>query len=176
MDLSEFGNLKDIEGYPDYMASDRGFVLSKRKMHILRGALCGAGYEVVSLFANGVRKRDYIHRIVARAFLENPDNLGEVDHKDQNKRNNSIDNLRWCSRSANNSNREKKKADASSSFKGVTWHKQRQKWKAAISIQGHSKHLGLFADETQAAIAYNNAAIKHFAEFAHLNVVPIDRV
>ncbi len=175
MDPSKFGNLKDIEGYPDYMASDQGFVVSKRKMCILSGALCGAGYEVVSVFADGIRKRDYVHRLVARAFLDNPDNLKEVDHKDHNKRNNNIDNLRWCSRSGNNINREKK-VGTSSSFKGVTWHKQRQKWKAAITIQGRSKHLGLFVSEVQAAIAYNNAAIQHFAEFACLNTIPIESV
>ncbi len=175
MDLSDFGNWKDIEGYPHYAVSDQGFVVSKRKMHILHGSLCGAGYELVSLFADGTRKREYIHRLVAREFLDNPDNLKEVDHIDRNKCNNSVDNLRWCSRSANNINKEKK-GNTSSAFKGVTWHKQRHKWKAAISIEGKSKHIGLFESEVQAAVAYNNAAICHFAEFACLNVIPLGSI
>ncbi len=175
MFFSEFGNWKDIEGYPNYGVSDKGFVLSKRKMRVLRGCFCGAGYEVVSLFADGVRKCEYIHRLVAREFLDNPNNLTEVDHIDRNKCNNSVDNLRWCSRSENNSNRGKKE-NTSSPFKGVTWHKQRQKWKASVSITGQSKHLGLFESEVQAAVAYNNAAIQHHAEFACLNVIPIENV
>jgi hypothetical protein len=175
MDLSEFGNWKNIEGYANYMVSDLGFVMNNKTLRILRGLSSGAGYEAVSLFADGVRKREYIHRLVACEFLDNPNNLTEVDHVDRNKCNNSVDNLRWCSRSENCSNRGKKE-NASSSFKGVTWHKQRQKWQAAISVEGKSKHLGLFESEVQAAVAYNNAAIQYYAEFACLNVIPIDSI
>ena len=67
----------------------------------------GAGYLSVQVAAwkdeNGKRKtkRDYIHRLVAKHFLENPDNLPQVNHKDCDKSNNHVDNLEWISGSDN---------------------------------------------------------------------------
>ena len=54
------------------------------------------GYIQISLSKNHKYKRFYIHRLVAYAFLRNPDNLPQVNHKDENKENNCVDNLEWC--------------------------------------------------------------------------------
>jgi hypothetical protein len=69
-----------------------------------------------------------------------------------------------------------KQANTSSNYKGVCWHKQSQKWQVKIRVDGKLKHIGMFVSEVQAAIAYNNAAICHYAEFACLNVIPIETV
>ena len=61
------------------------------------------GYVIVSL--NG--EQYYYHRILAKHFIPNPENLQEVDHIDRDKTNNSLDNLRWVNRTENNSNRSK---------------------------------------------------------------------
>lgn len=61
------------------------------------------GYIQISLSKNHKYKRFYIHRLVASAFLGNPDNLPEVNHKDENKLNNCVENLEWCSSSYNKS-------------------------------------------------------------------------
>jgi len=62
------------------------------------------GYHAVALYAEKGRSNKYIHKIVAEAFLENPNNYPYVDHIDTDKENNNVDNLRWCSPSQNSNN------------------------------------------------------------------------
>ena len=170
MDLSEHGNWKDIEGYPDYAVSDKGFVLSKRTMKMLKGCIDSVGYRVLNLYENKVRGHYRIHVLVASAHLDKPDGHTCVDHIDRNKLNNDVSNLRWCSYSQNGINKSKLLSVKTSFCKGV--FKQAQKWIAQISLDGKRKHIGSFESEVQAANAYNNAAIIHFKEFACLNKIP----
>ena len=60
------------------------------------------GYQTVTLCKNSKLKSHHIHRLVAEAFLDNPKNLPQVNHKDENKLNNCVDNLEWCTPSYNN--------------------------------------------------------------------------
>jgi hypothetical protein len=64
------------------------------------------------------------------------------------------------------------KKNNTSGFKGVTWDKSRSKWKAHIHIERKIKNLGRFDSPEEAAIAYNEAALKYFGEFAFLNTIP----
>lgn len=59
------------------------------------------GYLAVNLFKHSKCKHFYIHRLVAEAFIPNPDNLSEVNHMDCNKHNNAVENLEWCDRKRN---------------------------------------------------------------------------
>lgn len=59
------------------------------------------GYLTVNLKKDGKYTNTKIHRLVATAFLQNPDNLPEVNHKDENKANNHVENLEWCTRQYN---------------------------------------------------------------------------
>ena len=61
----------------------------------------GKGYLRVKLSKNNKPKRVMLHRIIAEAFIENPNNYKTVNHKDGNKLNNSIENLEWCTQSEN---------------------------------------------------------------------------
>jgi len=61
------------------------------------------GYPMVVLINNGIRNYQYVHRLVAEAFLPNPNKLPLVNHKDENKENNNVENLEWCSPSYNTS-------------------------------------------------------------------------
>ena len=61
----------------------------------------GTGYEYVSLRKNKHNKNYSVHRLVAQAFIPNPNNYSDVNHKDGNKRNNNVNNLEWCTRSYN---------------------------------------------------------------------------
>lgn len=97
---------KTIEGYPNYMVSNMGRVKSlgnnkARKEKILKGAKNNMGYLQVVLCKEGKTKTYLIHKLVALAFLENPDNLPEINHIDEDKSNNCVSNLEWCNRSYN---------------------------------------------------------------------------
>ena len=69
---------------------------------ITKGNLHHSGYLLVSLSKDGKRKQFGVHRLVATAFLDNPNNYPCVNHKDENKQNNNLQNLEWCSYSYNN--------------------------------------------------------------------------
>ena len=129
---------------------------------------------MVSLRKDGNTHPYLVHRLVAEAFIPNPDDKPLVDHIDRNPLNNHASNLRWCSSAENNRNKTKQ-TNTSSSFKGVSWDKSYEKWRAKIRINGTQTHLGRFNDEIHAALAYNHAAITHFGEFVNLNKIPDDQ-
>lgn len=94
----------DIKGYEErYQISTKGRVWSIISQRYLQPTKLKSGYLVVHLTAkNGKKKLEYIHRLVALMFAPNPNHYTEVNHKDENKANNTIENLEWCSRSYNN--------------------------------------------------------------------------
>lgn len=101
---------RDIEGYEGlYMISNTGKVKSLERAvwtgrgcyhtlpeRILKADKWGGGYYQVTLFKDGKRNRYKVHRLVAQAFIPNPDNLPCINHKDENKKNNCVQNLEWC--------------------------------------------------------------------------------
>ena len=96
---------KDIEGYDGmYQVSNLGRVKSFKqgKERIMKPVYDTYGYLQVGLSKNGKQKFCSIHRLVAQAFIPNPDNLPEINHKDENKENNSVENLEWCDKKYNN--------------------------------------------------------------------------
>jgi hypothetical protein len=157
------------------MVSDKEFVLSKRIMRMLKGSTSSSGCQTVSLCKDKVGKSYCVHVIVACAHIDNHDGFACVDHIDHDKNNNDVSNLRWSTHSQNLMNMSKR-SNTSSTYKGVCWEKQAQKWRANIRLDGKTKHLGRFENEVQAAVAYNDAAIQYFTEFACLNVIPVESV
>ena len=102
---------KDVVGYEGlYEVSNKGNVYSVERMDALgreQGGLVlkpkynNRGYLMVSLYKNGKLKNRTVHRIVAEAFIPNPKGFLEINHKDENKSNNEIFNLEWCTREHN---------------------------------------------------------------------------
>ena len=99
---------RDIEGYEGlYQVSNEGRVKSlgnnkSRKEKILEGVKNNCGYLRVGLCKDGNQVTKYVHRLVAEAFIPNPQNLPEVNHKDENPSNNCADNLEFCDKKYNN--------------------------------------------------------------------------
>ena len=101
---------KDVIGYEDeYEISSDGIVKSKdrlcidslgrkrfRKGKVLHPDIAQNGYYRITLSKNGKRKQVYLHRLLAEHFIDNPNDLPQINHKDGNKLNNNINNLEWC--------------------------------------------------------------------------------
>ena len=91
---------KNIEGY-NYQVSSKGRIRNKATKAIKKSFINDRGYVIVSLYKDESLKTFRVHRLVAQAFIPNPNNLSEVNHLDENKQNNSIFNLKWCTRQEN---------------------------------------------------------------------------
>lgn len=96
---------KDIVGYEGYYEiSNLGNVRSTsyKGTRILKPSITKRGYLNVILCVNQRKEHKLVHRLVAEAFLENPNNFKTVNHKDENKLNNTVENLEWLSQENNN--------------------------------------------------------------------------
>ena len=91
--------INNIETY--YLISEDGRVYNLKTKRYLKGHLENTGYISVNLNIDNKKKNYALHRLVAQTFLENPDNLPIVNHKDGNKLNNNVENLEWVTQSQN---------------------------------------------------------------------------
>lgn len=92
---------KEIEGYSKYLISNNGDVKSLHSNKMLKQQKKKNGYKHVSLSLEGKPKTFLVHRLVALAFIPNPENKPEVNHCDGNKSNNHVGNLEWSTKSEN---------------------------------------------------------------------------
>lgn len=93
---------KDIVGYEGlYKVSNKGGVYSIRRKREMSPTISNNGYKRVKLYTRGKYKTISIHRLVAKTFLENPENYPVVNHIDENKFNNNVENLEWCTQKQN---------------------------------------------------------------------------
>ena len=110
--MTESETWKDVVGYEGlYEVSNRGNVHSVERISS-QNKKCGGitlkpthdkdGYLLVSLYKNGVVKTKKIHRLVTETFIPNPNGLPQVNHIDEVKGNNNVENLEWCDSSYNN--------------------------------------------------------------------------
>lgn len=106
---------KDIAGYENYEVSNLGRIRKKSSTHnykcgnsyttkeiIIKQFKNEKGYLLVRFTKNGKKKKFRVHRLVAEAFIPNTNNLPQINHKDEDKANNHIDNLEWCDAKYNN--------------------------------------------------------------------------
>ena len=103
MEEIEIWKSLDFLGYPDYEVSNYGNVKSfklgkEKKLKFLYGS---NEYSNVRLCKNNKVKSFTVHRLVALAFIPNPENLPCINHKDENKQNNHVSNLEWCTKRYN---------------------------------------------------------------------------
>lgn len=111
-------------------------------------------------------KTIYMHRQI----LNVKDKNILVDHKDRNGLNNLRSNIRECVKT-NNQQNSSSRIGSTSIYLGVSWHNHSRKWRARINVNKININLGSFNLETDAAEAYNNAAIMYFKEYASLNQI-----
>jgi hypothetical protein len=160
--------------YPDQAALRDAFDYDPDTGHLIRKhstkgynagrrvtRLNDAGYIVTTF--NGVGYR--VHHLVW--IWHHGEAVAEIDHINRVKNDNRIENLRACLHIPNCGNSSPRVYK----YKGVTFCKQTQKWKAQIGMNYRNYSLGRFCTIEEAALAYNEAAKSHFGEFATLNEV-----
>ena len=156
---------KVVDGYENYKVSSLGRVKNVKTGRILKGSDRGNGYLTVVLYKNKKAKTFNVHQLIGKAFLVNPENKRCIDHKDRDRKNNKVSNLRYATLQENNLNKSKYKNNKSGHI-GVIWDKKRKSWKAYIRIDGKLKHLGYFDDITIAVQSRKAAVKKYHGEFA----------
>jgi len=152
---------KDIPGYNGmYQISNIGNVKSKKflKERILKNRESSTEYLCVSLCIDSKCKQYCIHTLMAITFLNHIPNGYNivVDHKDNNRRNNNLDNLQLITQRLNSS---KNKTNKTSQYTGVSWSKQNLRWVAQAHANGGQKHIGYFKKEYEAHLAYQKKIV-----------------
>ena len=156
---------KIIEGFENYSVSDFGNVKKNTTGHIVKQH-DENGYKRLNIEVNKKHYKKFLHVLVAGAFIPNPENKPFVDHIDNCKTNNNIQNLRWATRAQNNQNSSIRK-DNTSGVKGVYFHKASQKYEARISIDGINVYIGLFTNLEDAKQARITKANQVFGVFTN---------
>lgn len=134
------------------------------KLNVFSWRLHTKGYVVRT--DNYVKRQELMHRQI----LNWP--KGEVHHKDGNKLNNQKSNLELVTTSFNTQCRPVG-SNNTSGYKGVTWDKRLNKWRATIKVNFKQKELGRFKTIEEAVFAYNNAAKQYFGDSAYVNQVSV---
>jgi hypothetical protein len=156
---------KDIPTYEGiYQISNLGNVKSlgndkARKEKILKVRIRCDGYYQVNLWKVWKQKTIALHVLVAMAFLGHiPDGTHKIvtDHKNDIKTDNRVENLQLLT-NRDNISKYYLTQKTSSKYRGVSWHKQSNKWVAQIKIDGKVKHLGLFDCQIKASETYQKA-------------------
>lgn len=135
----------------------------------LKWCACGRAqneYAVRAITCKGVKNLSRI-QFMHRAIMNPPLDM-QVDHINGNKLDNRRTNLRLCTPAENSRNQARPKNNTSG-FKGVSWNRREQKWKAVIGVGGKRIGGGSYHTKEEAARAYDELARKHHGEFARLD-------
>jgi hypothetical protein len=175
-------NWKDVEGFESfYEVSDTGLLRRKSTQRILKPYTNKNGYVYVTLSVNGSQKSYRLHKLIAQAFVPNPDNKLEINHIDGCKQNNNATNLEWTDRSGNTLHAYAigitKKPGETSIYRNVWYYANRlkaKKWGASISYEGNraygvkyflteeeaARHVDYLLDSTNNTITPRNFPVK----------------
>ena len=148
-----------VPNYEMYLVSNKGRMMRNGK--IMKPSL-RAGYPYINLSVKGVAKNADVHRLVAKAFIANPDNKPWVDHIDNNKENNCVENLRWATQAENSHNTTGYNKNG---YKGVRL--QNNRYTAQIWDKGTYTYLGCFKTAEEAHDAYKKKAEELYGAFAN---------
>lgn len=143
--------MKDITGYEGlYAVTSCGKVWSYKSQKFLRPLKQKTGYYQVNLYKEGKMFHFYVHRLVAATYLDNPAELAEVNHCDENKANNALTNLEWVSSAANSNYGTRNARIASKAQKKRVYCIELDK--TFDSITHASKELNLYASNLSGAL------------------------
>ena len=140
---------KEIQNYSNYYIYDNGDVFNSRTQKLLKGSIGENGYKYYRLSSKGQKKIFYAHRLVAKAFIPNPNNYPIVNHKDGDKLNNDLNNLEWITYSENTkhfhtqlkkNNKNKKQEYYTNNLPGEKWVEAKNNNNYLVSNKGRIRH------------------------------------
>mgnify|MGYP001625076177 CR=1 FL=1 len=141
--LSSKTEWREVKEYSNYEVNQLGEIRHKKRQKILKPRSNNGGYQYVNFKINGKNTNFAVHRIVANAFIPNPNGYTEVNHKDYNKKNNCVDNLEWVSSSQNKQHSYLKQENKKSRGKAVNQYtKEGIFLKTFDSVSDAAKELG----------------------------------
>lgn len=156
---------KTIKNYPNYKVSSKGRVKNVKYDRIIKPSDNGRGYQCLNLLKNGKSKKSFkIHRLVGITFLINSENKKQIDHIDNNRQNNNVNNLRWVTNQENQFNASLSKNNTSG-HKGVTFVKKTKLWRARITFNNKLISLGCFDKIADAIKARQIKSIELFGQY-----------
>ena len=141
--------------YEKYSINKNGEVMNNIKKNKLSIWINKQGYKYYTLRNSVLNKKRNLsmHRLLARAFIENPKNLPCVDHIDRNRKNNDLDNLRWCSYQMNAINKDSKNPLG----RGITYSRNKKRFHVNLWRDRKKKWIGVYDCLEEAKKAYRNA-------------------
>jgi len=157
--------LEELRERFDYNPATGLFIRKRRLGRHAAGTVAGAVSAIHGYVFISINKQLYrAHRLAwFYHYGEWPEAGFEPDHKNGNRADNRICNLRLATRSQNNGN-AKIRSDNSSGFRGVSLHRTTRKWRVSLA----SRHLGLFETKEEAVAVYNAASAEYYGEFAKI--------
>ena len=114
----------EVQGFPDYLIYPDGRVLSKKSNKFMKQSKKRNNYYCIKLYGH---QEKLIHKLVAEHYIPNPENKPEVDHKNRNRQDNRVENLRWATRKENANNQGLYKSNTSG-HKWIMYKKSKKRW------------------------------------------------
>jgi len=125
----------EIQDFPNYLIYQDGRVFSKKRNRFLKSTNLRGYFRIQIVNSEGKPKSLFIHRLIGIHYIPNPNNLPFIDHKDRNRQNNNIDNLRWCNHSQNMQNKGNNKNNTSG-IKNIGFFEKEKFWKYEKVVNG----------------------------------------
>lgn len=163
------GRLVEVPDYQNAHAYCSGFSYVKPG-RIMKQRLNAYGYYVINLSKDGKQKGHMVHRLVAEAFIPNANNLPFINHKDENKTNNHISNLEWCTAEYNTNygtcleRRSISQRTANKNMKSVIAYNDEEQIEF-VSVRGAARELNLHQSNIQHAVKYGKRCGKYYWKF-----------
>lgn len=154
-EVSDFGRVKSLSRIKSI---GKGFFVSNE--HVLKLKIERNGYVRVMLQRDAIRITYLVHRLVAEAFIPNPENHPEVNHFNKIRGDNVKSNLEWVTTCENRTHSKKTNAKLSP-FVGVYFDNRNKSWDSKISVAGKIHFLGSFKNQKDAIDARKNAMVKY---------------